>query len=72
MLSGFALALFLYFLQKQFGIIPSPGFVVDSYPILMKLTDFIYVTAIVLFIGFLASIAPSIKAASIPAIVREE
>jgi len=72
MLSGFALALFLYFLQKQFSLVPSPGFIVDAYPILMRFADFIYVTFIVLTIGFLASIGPSIKAASIPAIVREE
>ena len=70
--AGFALALFLYFLQKQFGIVPSPGFIVESYPILMKFWDFVVVAGIVLVVGMIASIGPSLKAASIPAIVREE
>ena len=70
--AGFALALFLYFLQKQFGIIPSPGFIVDAYPIEMKFLDFIVVAITVFIVGLIASIGPSLKAASIPAIVREE
>lgn len=70
--AGFALALFLYFLQKQFGIIPSPGFIVDAYPIEMKFSDFIVVAITVFIVGLIASIGPSLKAASIPAIVREE
>ena len=60
------------FLQKQFGIIPSPGFIVDAYPIEMKFSDFIVVAITVFIVGLIASIGPSLKAASIPAIVREE
>jgi len=70
--AGFALALFLYFLQKQFGIVPSPGFIVDAYPIEMKFSDFVVVAITVFIVGLIASIGPSLKAASIPAIVREE
>ena len=69
---GFALALLLYFLQKQFGIVPSPGFIVDAYPIEIRLVDFLVVAMTVLVVGLIASIAPSLKAASIPAIIREE
>ncbi len=68
---GFMLALALYFLQKQFGIVPSPGFIVEAYPIEIQLTDFLVVAATVLVVGLAASIAPSLKAASIPAIIRE-
>ncbi len=70
--AGFALALFLYFLQKQFSIVPSPGFIVDAYPIEMKFSDFVVVAITVFIVGLIASIPPSLKAASIPAIVREE
>jgi len=70
--AGFALALFLYSLQKMFGIVPSPGFIVEAYPIEIRFWDFVAVTFIVLIVGILASIAPAVKAASIPAIVREK
>lgn len=69
---GFALALFLYFIQKQFGIVPSPGFIVDAYPIEIRFLDFVGVSLIVFIVGLMASIGPSLKAASIPAIVRED
>lgn len=68
---GFAIAIIFYVLQKAFGIIPSPGFIVESYPITMHFTDFIVVAITVLVVGLIASIAPALKAASIPAIVRE-
>ena len=68
---GFAVAIILYVLQKTFGIIPSPGFIVESYPITMRFTDFVVVAITVLVVGLIASIAPAMKAASIPAIIRE-
>ncbi len=68
---GFAIAIIFYLLQKTFGIIPSPGFIVESYPITMHFTDFIVVAITVLVVGLVASIAPALKAASIPAILRE-
>jgi len=70
--AGFALALLLYFLQKQFGIVPSPGFIVEAYPIEIRFLDFVWTAIIVFIVGLLASIWPSLKAASIPAIVRED
>ena len=70
--AGFALALFLYFIQKQFGVVPSPGFIVDAYPIEIRFWDFVGVAIVVFFVGLMASIFPALKAASIPAIVRED
>ena len=70
--TGFALALLLYFLQKQFGIVPSPGFIVEAYPIQIRFWDFVWTAIIVFIVGLIASIGPSLKAASIPAIVRED
>lgn len=72
MVLGFLVAIILYVLQKVFGIIPSPGFIEESYPVLMHFPDFIVVALTVLVVGGIASIAPALKAASIPAIVREE
>lgn len=70
--AGFALALLLYFLQKQFGIVPSPGFIVEAYPIQIRFLDFVWTAIVVFIVGLIASIGPSLKAASIPAIVRED
>lgn len=63
MVAGFIIALFLYYLQTQHGLITFPdGFMVSSYPIKLKLSDFIIVGLTVMIMGFLASILPSIKA----------
>ncbi len=73
MLIGMVLALVLYGLQKQFGLISIPqGFLVESYPIAMRATDFLPVIATVMGIGLLASLAPARKAAKVPAFLREE
>ncbi len=73
LLTGFALALALYALQKQYGLIGIPeGFVVRAYPVEMRWPDFIVVTATVLLIGLIASVLPARKAESLPALVREE
>jgi lipoprotein-releasing system permease protein len=73
MLIGFAAAILLYWAQKTFGLISIPqGFLVNSYPIAMRWTDFAPVTLTVLFIGFLASIAPALRAMRVPAYLREE
>ena len=69
---GFVIALLLYFIQKNAGIVPIPdGFVVDSYPISIRGGDFIAVAAIVLIIGLIASIPPSIRAQNVGTLVRE-
>jgi len=62
-LLGFLLALIAYVLQKNYGIIAIPeGFLIDSYPVSLRLGDFLIVSVTVLSIGFLASILPAAKA----------
>ncbi len=73
LLAGFLLAVILYALQKIFGIVPIPeGFVVDAYPISMRLVDLVAVAGVVLFIGLVASVPAALRAGKIPALVREE
>jgi len=71
---GFAIAIVLVLLQQQFGIVALEGgdaFIVQAYPVSMRLADFILIFFTVLFIGLLASVLPAMRAARIPAIVRE-
>lgn len=71
--SGFVMATVFYILQMQYGIITVPeGFVVQSYPMALQVTDFLVVLVSVGAIGLLASVLPARKAASFPAYVREE
>ncbi|HMN89345.1 MAG TPA: ABC transporter permease [Saprospiraceae bacterium] len=70
---GFMLALTLYGAQKAFGLVSIPGnFIVDSYPISMRLPDFLVVAATVLLIGLLASVPPALRAQRVSALIREE
>ena len=63
---GFIIALGVYFLQKEFGLVGIPqGFLIDSYPVKLKLSDFLIVTLSVLIIGVLVSIIPALKASSV-------
>ena len=72
LLIGIFLAVLLYFLQKQFGLITiGPGFVVDTYPILMKVSDVLIVSITVLVIGFLASIPAANRASRLGSYIRE-
>lgn len=72
LLIGIFLAVLLYFLQKQFGLITiGPGFVVDTYPILMKVSDVLIVSVTVLIIGFLASIPAANRASRLGSYIRE-
>ena len=65
MISGFIIALVLYYLQSQHGLISVPdGFMISAYPIQLRATDFIVVGITVMIMGFLASVLPSIKAAN--------
>lgn len=71
---GFLIAVFLVVLQQQFGIVALQGgdaFIVQAYPVSMRLADFVLIFITVLCIGFLASWLPAMRAARIPAIVRE-
>lgn len=72
-LSGFALAIILYILQKTVGIVTIPdGFVVDTYPVEIRFFDFFKVGITVLLIGLLASLPSAMKASQIPAMIQEE
>lgn len=73
MLIGMALAVVLYMIQKTYGIVTIPqGFLVESYPISMRIQDFLPVTLTVLGIGLLASLPPARRAVQVPAFLREE
>jgi lipoprotein-releasing system permease protein len=70
---GLALAIILYVIQKEYGIVTIPeGFLVDSYPIAMRASDFIPITLTVMGIGLLASLLPARRAVQVPAFLREE
>jgi len=72
MLIGFFIALFIYIIHKQIGIIPIPeGFIIDAYPAKIKFLDFLVVAFTVMSIGILASLAPAINAAKIPTLFKE-
>ena len=73
MLIGMALAVALYVIQKTYGIVTIPqGFLVESYPISMRIWDFLPVSLTVLGIGLLASLPPARRAVRVPAFLREE
>jgi lipoprotein-releasing system permease protein len=73
MLAGYTLGIFLYWMQKEHGLVSIPdGFMVDAYPIELKFTDFIIVTITVLVIGLMASLLPSFRAGQVSAFVRQE
>ncbi len=68
---GFALAILLYLIQKYLGIVPIPaGFVVDAYPISMRMVDFVVVGSTVVVFCFLASIPPAMRASRVSALIR--
>lgn len=63
---GMLLAAFFVWLQVQFHLIPLQGgtFLINYYPVKLRLMDFLLVGATVFLIAFLASWIPSRKAAS--------
>lgn len=63
---GMALATFLVWMQVQFHIVPLQGgtFLINYYPVKLRLMDFLLVGATVFLIAFLASWIPSRKAAA--------
>ncbi|MCB0688719.1 MAG: ABC transporter permease [Saprospiraceae bacterium] len=70
---GILLALLLYFLQKQFGVITiGQGFVVDTYPVKMKGFDVLVVAVTVFVIGSLASIPVAKRASKLSESIRDE
>lgn len=70
---GIVLAIILYIIQKQFGVITIPqGFVVDTYPIKMRWWDILVVSATVFIIGTLASLPASRRASNSSETIRDE
>lgn len=72
---GFVLALIIYILQKTVGIVKLSGganLLIDTYPIDIKIFDFILVFFTVMFIGLLAAWLPSMRTKNIQPIIREE
>lgn len=71
--TGFILGLGFYVLQTRFGILSIPdGFLVQSYPIELALSDFVWVTMVVLIIGWFSGYFPVKRALSTPSYIREE
>ena len=71
--AGTILAIGFYILQKEYSIIGiSDGFMIDAYPISLRLLDVIIVMTTVFIIGYLASIAPSIRAKRVSPQIRAE
>jgi len=72
-ISGIVIALVIYIIQTNLGLISmAEGFTIESYPVKLKLLDFIIVAITVLILGILASIIPARRAAKISAFVRTE
>lgn len=70
---GIVIALSLYYIQKEYGIIGfSEGFLIDAYPVKLKISDFVITTFTVLLIGFAASILPSKKAAESNMVLKSQ
>lgn len=72
LLVGFILAIVLYILQKEVGLVTIPeGFVVETYPISLRFIDFVTVGVTVLIIGWLSSIPAARKASRIKTSIIE-
>lgn len=75
MMLGFIIAVVLCILQQKFGLITLQGgdaFIVQAYPVSMEVSDFVLVFFTVSVIGVLASLFPALRAARIPAMIRED
>ncbi|MCH5683376.1 FtsX-like permease family protein [Niabella sp. W65] len=61
---GMVIALVVVLLQQQFHLVPLEGgsFLIDYFPVELKITDFILVATTVLAVSFLASWIPAVKA----------
>ncbi len=71
--AGLLLGYLVCLAQKYLGLISmGEGFVVSSYPVAFKLSDFILVIISVVVTGFIASYYPAIKAARSSLIIKEE
>jgi lipoprotein-releasing system permease protein len=65
-LIGLFIGFVLCFLQQQFGLVKLQGsgsFIIDAYPVEMRMEDFLITFLIVISISFIAALYPAIKAA---------
>lgn len=70
---GLFFAVLLYYLQKEYSLIAvPPGFLIDAYPISLKLTDVALVSITVFVLAYVASLLPAVRASGISAFVRHE
>jgi lipoprotein-releasing system permease protein len=70
---GSLLALIICLLQQYFGFVKLGGsgsFLIEAYPVKLKLMDFVLVLVTVIIISLLASLIPSIKASRRPVSLR--
>ena len=59
---GLVIGIILVSLQARFGIVPMPGnFLVESYPVVLKLTDILLIAGGVAIVGYLIALIPSRK-----------
>lgn len=72
---GFILAIVLILLQQHYGLIQldnsGGSFIINAYPVSMRLFDFIVVIITVFIIGALASLLPAYRAVQISSISRD-
>ena len=62
MVIGLILGVAVVLLQERFGIVPMPGnFMVQSYPVVLKLTDILWIVLGVAGVGYLMALIPSRK-----------
>ncbi len=70
---GVLMAVILYMVQKQFGIITIPqGFVIDTYPIQMRWSDIVVVSLTVVLIGTAASLPAALRAGRLSDTIRND
>ncbi len=71
---GCIFAVILCVLQQEYGLVQLTGsgeFIVDYYPVEMRISDFVQVVITVLGIGSVAALIPAIRASKINAIIRK-
>jgi len=71
---GMIIALVLVLLQEHFHLVPLTGgsFLIDYFPVQLKITDFILVAVTVLLVAFIASWFPALKASKQEFSLRSE
>lgn len=71
--AGSVLAMCLYFYHTNYGLIAIPdGFIVDRYPMVLKLQDFVIAGLTMMVIGLATSYMPASRARRISSFVRTE